>query len=166
MNPLTTLVVRRGVVAVLAAFALVLTLTQSGLAQSDPLAGTWKLNLAKSSYSPGPPPKSATLTYRNEGQNVLRIAEGVDAEGKPTKSEWAHVYDGKPYPTPGVADYDTSAYARVDAHAVNFTRIKAGKVIQAGLIVVSGDGRTMIITTAGTNQKGQQVSNVAVYDKQ
>lgn len=27
-----------------------------GFAQSDPGIGTWKLNLAKSTYSPGPPP--------------------------------------------------------------------------------------------------------------
>src|SRR2546423_9479843 len=100
MNQFSMLVGRRGVVAALTAIALLPALTQRGLAQSDPLTGTWKLNLAKSAYSPGPAPKSASLTYRAQGQNVLRIAEGVDAEGKPTKSEWAHVYDGKPYPTP------------------------------------------------------------------
>jgi hypothetical protein len=88
---------------------------QASFAQSSLLTGTWKLNLAKSKYSPGPPPKSGTLTYRAEGQNVRRIAEGVDSEGKPTKSEWLHIYDGKPHPTPGVAGYDTTAYTRVDA---------------------------------------------------
>ena len=166
MNQFSMLVGRRGVVAALTAIALLPALTQRGLAQSDPLTGTWKLNLAKSAYSPGPAPKSASLTYRAQGQNVLRIAEGVDAEGKPTKSEWAHVYDGKPYPTPGVADYDTSSYTRVDSRTVSFSRIKGGKAVQAGLIVVSGDGRTMTITTAGTNPNGQQVNNVAVCDKQ
>ena len=32
------------------------------LAQSDPSVGTWKLNLTKSKYSPGPLPKSNTVT--------------------------------------------------------------------------------------------------------
>ncbi len=29
---------------------------------ADPLIGTWKLNLAKSKFSPGPAPKSVTAT--------------------------------------------------------------------------------------------------------
>jgi hypothetical protein len=65
-----------------------------------------------------------------------------------------------------VADYDTSGYARIDARTVSFTRIKAGKAVQAGLIVISGDGKTMTITTADTATSGTQISNVAVYDKQ
>jgi len=55
---------------------------------------------------------------------------------------------------------------RIDARTVSFTRIKAGKAIQAGLIVISGDGKIMTITTAGTAASGRQINNVAVYDKQ
>ena len=165
MSQIATFVTRR-VVCALAAFALTSALLDVGFAQNDPLAGTWKLDLTKSKYSPGPPPRSATLTYRPEGQNLRRIAEGVDAAGKETKSEWVHIYDGKPYPTPGVDAYDTSAYTRVDARTVNFTRTNAGKQIQTGSIVVSADGKTMTITTSGTNPAGQPVNNVAVYNKQ
>jgi hypothetical protein len=35
---------------------------------SDPLTGTWELNLEKSKFSPGPPPKSQTRTYEVTGQ--------------------------------------------------------------------------------------------------
>jgi hypothetical protein len=35
---------------------------------SDPRIGTWKLNAAKSKYSPGPPPKSQTLKIEPSGQ--------------------------------------------------------------------------------------------------
>jgi hypothetical protein len=46
-------------VAFVGIFAAVLAGTM--LAQpTDPQVGTWKLNLAKSKYSPGPAPKSAT----------------------------------------------------------------------------------------------------------
>jgi hypothetical protein len=41
---------------------------QVGLTQSNPLIGTWKLNLAKSKFSPGPPPKSQTLTFEGRGK--------------------------------------------------------------------------------------------------
>jgi hypothetical protein len=162
----TTIVTRRVVIPLLAAFVFAAALPQVVFAQSDPLAGAWKLNLAKSQYSPGPPPRSATLTYRSEGANVRRIAEGVDAEGKATKSEWMHIYDGKSYPTPGVPGYDTTAYTRIEGHIVHFSRTNAGKAAQAGIIFVSADGKTMTITTAGTNTAGRPFHNVAVYDKQ
>jgi hypothetical protein len=50
-------------------------LPRTALAQSA-LVGTWKLNLAKSTYSPGPPPRSQTATVQAEGQG-LRITLDV-----------------------------------------------------------------------------------------
>ena len=47
-------------------------LPQSGFAQGTPLIGTWKLNLEKSKYSPGPAPKSGTTTFEVAGL-VARI---------------------------------------------------------------------------------------------
>jgi len=166
MNQFTPIVTRRLIVAVSAVVVLATGLPQVGFAQNSLLTGTWKLNLAKSKYSPGPPPKSATLTYRVEGQNVRRMAEGVDAEGKPTKSEWLHIYDGKSYTTTGVPGYDATAYTRVDARSVNFTRTNAGKPVQTGSIVVTDDGKSLTITTTGTGPNGQPFNNVAFYDKQ
>jgi hypothetical protein len=166
MNQFTPIITRRVVVAVLAAGALATALPQAGLAQNNPLTGTWKLNLAKSKYSPGPPPKSATLTYRADGNFVRRIADGVDADGKPTKSEWMHIYDGNSYSTTGVPGYDATAYTRVDARNINFIRTNAGKPAQTGSIVISADGKSLTITTSGTGANGQPFNNVAFYDKQ
>ena len=39
-------------------------------AQSNPLVGTWKLNLTKSKYDPGPMPKSLTRTVEADGDGV------------------------------------------------------------------------------------------------
>jgi hypothetical protein len=36
-------------------------------AQSDPFLGTWQLDLAKSKFSPGPPPSGQTLSVQGEG---------------------------------------------------------------------------------------------------
>jgi hypothetical protein len=41
-------------------------LPQAGLAQTN--LGTWKLNLAKSTYSPGPAPRSSTFTFKGRDQ--------------------------------------------------------------------------------------------------
>jgi hypothetical protein len=47
--------------------AAAIALPQVGLAQSN--LGTWKLNVAKSTYSPGPAPKSQTLNF--EGRDKI-----------------------------------------------------------------------------------------------
>ncbi len=139
-----------------------------GLAQSNPLIGTWKLNLAKSRFSPGPPPRSTTLTFAGEGQNLTNTAETIDAQRQTIKTVFMHIYDGKPHPTTGVPGdiYDATIYNRVDASTVNFIRSKDGKAVQTGSNVVSADGKTFTATTAGIGANGQQISSFAVYEKQ
>ena len=139
-------------------------LPQVGLAQTN--LGTWKLNLAKSTYSPGPAPRSSTFIFQGEGQNLKNTTEGIDAEGKPVKAVFIHIYDGKPYPTTGVPGIDSSAYTRVDPNIVKFTRMNAGKVVQTGSHVVSSDGKTLTVITSGTDASGREINNVAVYEKQ
>ena len=138
--------------------------SQVALAQTN--LGTWKLNLAKSNYSPGPAPRSGTFTFQADGQNLRNISEGIDAEGKPTRAVFIHIYDGKPYPTTGAVGYDSSAYTRVDANVVKFSRINSGKSVQSGLHVVSSDGKALTVITIGTGPNGREINNVAVYDKQ
>src|SRR5215475_10775070 len=95
-----------GVVAFLAV-CLVATSSLSSFAQTDPIIGTWKLNLAKSKLSPGPPPKSQTLTYEAVGQGVKVTVKGTDAEGKLIDIQSTANYDGKDYPVTGNPNWDT-----------------------------------------------------------
>jgi hypothetical protein len=49
----------------------VATLPQTGFAQTNPRIGTWKLNLAKSTYNPEAlAPRSSTFNFQMEGQNL------------------------------------------------------------------------------------------------
>jgi hypothetical protein len=138
-----------------------------GFAQSNPLTGTWKLNLAKSKYSPGPPPRSSTVIWEAVGQGLRIRGEGVDAQGKPTKTDsGVFFYDGKSYPTTGNPDYDASSYKQVNASTFEFTRIKAGKVVQTTTTVLSADGKSRTNTQTGVDEKGQRINNVYVWDKQ
>jgi hypothetical protein len=136
----------------------------SMIAQSN--MGTWKLNLAKSTYSPGPPPRSGTLTFEGAGQTLKDTAEGIDAEGKSTKGVYIHIYDGKPYPTTGVPGIDSTAYTRIDSNVVKFTRTNAGKVVQTGFLVVSSDGKALTVITLGSDATGREINTFAVYEKQ
>ena len=135
------------------------------LAQSDGFLGTWTLNNAKSKYSPGPSPKAQTSIYEAAGQGVKVTVKGTGADGKPLLTEYTANYDGKDYPVTGNADYDATSLKRIDAYTVEFTRKKAGKVVQTGTNVVAKDGKTRTVTTKGTDARGQ-ISNVAIYEKQ
>lgn len=86
--------------------------------------------------------------------------------GKPILTQYTANYDGKDYPVTGNADYDATSLKRIDAYTVEFTRTKAGKVVQTGTNVVATDGKTRTVTTKGTNAQDQQISNVAIYEKQ
>jgi len=154
-----------GIVAFLAV-CLVATSSLSSFAQTDPFIGTWKLHLAKSKYSPGPPPKSQTVTFEAVGQGVKVTVKGTDAEGKPIDTQSTANYDGKDYPVTGNPNWDTVARKRIDAYKMEITRKKAGKVVSTATSVVSKDGKTRTVTEKGVNSKGEKISNTLVYDKQ
>lgn len=153
-----------GVVAVLM-LGLVGVSLQTGLAQSDPFIGTWVLNVAKSTFTPGPPPKSQTSIYEVAGKGVKVTTKGTDKDGKPTSTQFTANYDGKDAAVTGNPDWDATTLKRIDSHTVEFTRKKAGKVVQTGTNVVSKDGKTRTVTTKGSDAKGQQVHNISIYEK-
>ena len=136
-----------------------------GVAQTDPLNGTWIRNLAKSTYTPGPGPKSQTVVYLASAEGVKVTATTIDASGKTVKTEYTAKYDGKDYPVTGNPDWDAIVVKRIDNHTVEFTRKKAGKTVQTGTNVVSKDGNSRTITMTGVNAKGEKVHQVVVYDK-
>jgi hypothetical protein len=133
---------------------------------ADLSVGTWKLNVAKSKYSPGPAPKSATITYEETADGIKRTGESVDAEGKTTSFSYTAKYDGKDYPVTGSETFDAIALKRMNDHTLQATLKKSGKVVSDARRVVSKDGKTMTLTINGTNAKGQKTKNVAVYEKQ
>jgi hypothetical protein len=154
-----------GVVAVLA-LCLVVMSPLSGFAQTDPVIGTWKLNLAKSKFSPSPPLQSLTQTFEAVGQSVKVSSKGTDAEGKPVDTQYTANYDGKDYPVTGNPNWDAISLKRINANKVEFTMKKAGKVVVTGTSVISKDGKTRTVTTKGVNAKGEKTSSTAVYEKQ
>ncbi len=134
---------------------------------ADPQVGTWKLNLAKSKYSPGPPPKSATTKIEAAGAGAKVIVDQVQSDGTVRHWEFTANYDGKDSPITGNnPDADIVARTRVNANTVKTVSKKNGKVTTSQTSEVSSDGKTRTVTTTGMNAAGQAVSNVAVYDKQ
>ena len=134
---------------------------------ADPHSGTWKMNAAKSTYSPGPAPKSITLKIETDGKSYKVHSESIDAAGKPTTLEFNAMLDGKDYPGTGLqAGADMVSVETVDANTVRATMKKGGKAVLTVTSVVSADGKTRTSTFVGKDAEGHDVKNVVVYDKQ
>ena len=141
-------------------------LVGAAFAQTDPQVGVWKLNVAKSKFSPGPTPKSATTVIEAVGAGTKVVVDQVMADGTKRHWEFTANYDGKDTPMTGNPDADTVARTRINARTVQTISKKAGKVLTTQTSEVSADGKTRTVTTKGVNASGQQVNNVAVYEKQ
>ena len=145
----------------------------TALAQaSNSEVGTWKLNLAKSTFNQGPAPKILTIKIEAAGTGKKTIVDTVESDGRVRHFEATANYDGKDNPritTDGglLPNGDVVALRRVDANTTTTIQKKDGKVIITRTSVVSDDGKTMTTTTIGMNALGQEtVDDVGVFDKQ
>ena len=129
-----------------------------------PGLGTWTLNVAKSKYSPGPTPKSGTVTFSAVGQAVKAVVDGVSDTAK-THWEYTATLDGKPAPVTGNPDGDMVVAKRINATTIETSYTLKGKPTTVNTRVVSADGKTMTITTTGVNGQGQKVNNVQVFER-
>src|SRR3984893_15160322 len=153
--------------AVLAMTLLLVILALSVAARAaDQHSGTWKMNPAKSRYTPGPAPKSITVSINSDSDNIKLTSDGIDASGNPTHVEYTAKYDGKDYPITGVPNADTIVLERPDPSTIKSTIKKGDQVVMTVTSVISKDGTTRTATFKGKNAEGQDVNNVVVYDKQ
>ena len=149
--------------------------TQSSRAGIDALTGTWKLNLAKSTYEAGPPNyKRSTCRIEslpdalNAGLNVgLKVTyDTVGIRGGITHIEWVGQLDGKDYPMEGVDEVLTNAYTRIDERTYDVVVKADGVKAATARIVIAPDGKTLTSITSTRNASGQILKTTAVYDRQ
>jgi hypothetical protein len=132
---------------------------------ADPAVGTWKLNLAKSKYVPGPAPRSQTRVYAEAPDGMKATVTTLNRDGRTFVEEYAANYDGVEHAVTGDPYLDGIIMKKVDAFTAESTLIHAGVVLGMAKRTVSADGKTMTITYQGT-LGGQKVNNIGVYDKQ
>ena len=152
----------------LAAGMVMIAFGSVGIAQSnDPAYGVWKLNLAKSKFSPGPAPKEATVTIEAAGPGRKVTVNGVAADGTPVKWGYSGNFDGKEIRITGDnPDADVVMLKRISANTIRTTNKKGDKRTLVNGVSVSPDGKTLTVAQQGVNAKGQTVKNLQVFDKQ
>jgi hypothetical protein len=136
------------------------------VAAADQHSGTWKMNPAKSKYSPGPAAKSVTLKVESDENGIKIDAEGTGGDGNPTHVQYDAKFDGKDYPATGLPYGDTVSVKRIGANTIQATIKKGDQVVMTVTSKVSTDGKTRTSTFKGKDSQGRDVNNVVVYDKQ
>lgn len=138
-------------------------------AQNNPFEGTWKLNVSKSKFEPGPAPKSLTRTIVAQSEGAKYTFDGIAADGKPISYSFTVKYDGKDYPVSGTgmpSGADSIAIRLIGTNKAEAIQKKAGKELGKAEAEVSKDGKITTVTTNGTTVDGRKLHSESVYDKQ
>ena len=156
-------------VLVFAAVSLALAVSVSAQSKDDPSIGTWKLNVAKSKFTPGPPIKADTRSYEWKDGWLIVTTETTQPSGEKTGVRFAAKFDGKEYPQIGrfAPTVALISYQPVDKRTLKYTvRDTAGKVTSTNTRTVSADGKTMTIEQKSTDANGRPVLNVELFERQ
>jgi hypothetical protein len=145
---------RRHLSILLVVIPCALTLSAQSSSQFE---GKWVFNAEKSIFSPGPLPKSETLTFASGTAAV----EGVNSQGKSFLFSWTPV-PGKAVPVNGGNDLTVETKESGDT-MVHMWSDHSGT--SYGIGQISADGRTMRYVLIGTRW-GNHVYEVSVFDKQ
>jgi hypothetical protein len=136
---------------------------QSAATEQDPLLGSWQLDVAKSRYVPGPPPRSETRTYVRDKDGMKGTIRRQRDDGREEVIEYRADFD-REYPVMGTEAYDTIRLRRIDAHTADAVLSHGGRVFGTARRVVSEDGRTLTIAFR-QEDRGVLENNTAVYRK-
>src|SRR5687767_15868118 len=150
----------------------------------NPIIGTWKQNMQKSTYDPGGAPPKGSFSVRQyaagDRGSIIAVTMNIDPHGLPSLGAIAAAnYDGKEYVQHTVATLATSlgshigppvnrmiSYKPIDPYTVEIVQKQDGRVVARSTRTISRDGKTMTDRSDYVNDQGQRVANVLVFEKQ
>ena len=163
MRGLSRLLLLLGAAILVAPLSSELTAQSRGNAGQERLLGTWRLDLAKSKYSPGPALRSETRVYTRDGKGVKGIIDRVYGDGRREVIEYRAEVNID-VPVSGAKAYDAIRFKVVDDLTTEGVLSHAGRVFGSSRRVIAEDGETMTITFR-REEPGDMVNNFAVYRK-
>jgi len=133
---------------------------------ADSFVGKWKVNLAKSEYKQGTPPKEQIVTMAEVGSDLTVRVEGVVADGSKTLVYYTIPLEGGPgkmFETSPA--YDGISGKHLGPNEREIIRWKDGKAVFTAHSTVSADGNSMVAITKGVSPLGKPVDAVIYYEK-
>jgi hypothetical protein len=140
----------------------------SAAAQSDPFHGSWKLNVAKSTFTPGTEARNEVVTYKITGDEENFNADGLLANGARDQFFYTARFDGKEYPSKTIVTEKRLASVRkIDARTRERVIRSDGRVVMRSRSVVSVDGKTLTASVYSVDSSGKETQReTRVFDRQ
>jgi hypothetical protein len=149
--------------------ALALAVTPLVAANDDPFAGTWKLDVEKSTYTGLPKPKDLTLTIVDEGMNRVVDFNGTAQDGSPIKVELTEPRKGGAIQITGAPpnqSWDSAMLKFINSTSHDLIYSKDGKEIAVRHIRMPRDHKSFIAYFTGPDPQGKTVTQNDVWEKQ
>ena len=154
--------IRPTVAAVLVAFALCAGVGKAQvIPELDAVIGTWQLDLARSTFNPGPSPTAEVRIYEPEHEGIKTTIRTQHADGTATTVEFVASYNEVIAAVTGSTTVDAIQMKRVDDLTAEAVLRQGVAAVGTARRVIARDGRTMTITVTRTGP--QPGSNVSVY---
>ena len=153
----------------LSRFLAVLAITAVAVLGADNSIGTWKVNIAKSKYTPAPFPLKSLTSVREAVSGGVKVTNtGERADGSAINASYTAKYDGSWTTVTGTGSpYDSISIKQANANTLTYeAKQTSGKYHTSGRTVVSSDGKTMTSTSKGTDANGAAMTLKLVYEKQ
>jgi len=127
-----------------------------------PFTGTWKMDVDRSRFNPGPPFKSLIITFAPDG---TRTVELITADGQSHKAvlPWS---DGKEVSVTATQWEHATATSKIQGKTFDDTWKERGKIVEQVHGVASSDGRSLTTTVDGTDGQGGHFHNQLTFEKQ
>jgi hypothetical protein len=149
-----------------ARFIVLLPVLTIPLWSADPVIGTWRLNVQKSRFLPGPAFRSETRTYEEQKDGIKVTIQTVDGRGRQATIIYLTTPDGQQHVVSGSGGpADSVGLKRVNELTAESTLLHAGEEIAKTVRVIDPDGKTMTITYKGLDPDGNPVDNKMVFER-
>jgi hypothetical protein len=151
-------------------FAGLFLATLSGLsaqAAKDPVIGKWVLDPVNSTFS-GAVPEKRVLTFEVVGADAIKqIVDTTGANGATDRSEFTAKFDGKDVPiTNSVLDFvSVKRISPTKVERSGKRRATKDEIVETQVRELSADGKTLTVTTNGTDFDGNEYSSTQVFKR-
>jgi hypothetical protein len=133
----------------------------------DPFAGTWTLDVQRSSYPAGTCPASMTIEMESVGRGIRYRSDTFFADGRASHSEYSADYEGNQAIVMGTRGMMLPVFLkRIDARTVVASYTKNLMIVAISRRVLSEDLRTMTITTNSKDFSGKTTTTIGLFTKQ
>lgn len=108
--------------------------------------GAWQLDPTRSTFSPGPPPRSETRRYQEEHEGIKAEILTVSADGMKTLMEYITSFNDVVAVVTGSPQTDAIRMRKLDPYTAESVLSYNSQVVGRARRVVAKDGQTLTIT--------------------